>query len=75
MTTFINQSYDKIHVDHIPRGSAKMDPYTKSAMSIDAVKQIEKNIYGTLIPINSMTELKESSSKEKEKRATVEDMI
>ena len=44
MTTFSNQSNDKIHVDNIPRGSAKMDPYTKSAMSIDAAKQIEKTI-------------------------------
>lgn len=44
MTTFSNQSNDKIHVDNIPRGSAKMDPYTKSAMSIDAVKQVEKTI-------------------------------
>lgn len=44
MTTFSNQPNDKIHVDNIPRGSAKMDPYTKSAMSIDAVKQVEKTI-------------------------------
>ena len=44
MTTFSNQSNDKIHVDNIPRGSAKMDPYTKSAMSIDAAKQVEKTI-------------------------------
>ena len=44
MTTFSNQSNDKIHVDNIPRGSAKMDPYIKSAMSIDAVKQVEKTI-------------------------------
>ena len=35
---------DKINVDNIPRGSAKMDPYTKAAMSIDAVKQVEKTI-------------------------------
>lgn len=42
MTTFSNQSNDKIHIDNIPRGSAKMDPYTKSAMSIDAAKQVEK---------------------------------
>lgn len=44
MTTFSEQPNDKIHVDNIPRGSAKMDPYTKSAMSIDAVKQVEKTI-------------------------------
>ena len=44
MTTFSNQSNDKIHVDNITSGSAKMDPYTKSAMSIDAAKQIEKTI-------------------------------
>lgn len=44
MTTFSNQSNDKIHVDNIPSGSAKMDPYTKSAMSIDAAKQVEKTI-------------------------------
>lgn len=44
MTTFSNQSNDKIHIDNIPRGSAKMDPYTKSAMSIDAAKQVEKTI-------------------------------
>lgn len=44
MTTFSDQPNDKIHVDNIPHGSAKMDPYTKSAMSIDAVKQVEKTI-------------------------------
>nr|DAU25908.1 MAG TPA: hypothetical protein [Caudoviricetes sp.] len=44
MTTFSDQPNDKNHVDNIPRGSAKMDPYTKSAMSIDAVKQVEKTI-------------------------------
>ena len=44
MTTFSNQSNDKIHVDNIPSGSAKMDTYTKSAMSIDAAKQVEKTI-------------------------------
>lgn len=44
MTTFSNHPNYKIHVDNIPRGSAKMDPYTKSAMSIDAVKQVEKTI-------------------------------
>ena len=44
MTTFSNQSNDKIHVDNIPRGSTKMDPYIKSAMSIDAAKQVEKTI-------------------------------
>ena len=44
MTTFSNQSNDKIHVDNIPSGSAKMDPYTKSAMSIDVAKQVEKTI-------------------------------
>lgn len=49
MTTFSNQSNDKIHVDNIPRGSAKMDPYTKSAMSIDAAKQVEKTI-GVFFP-------------------------
>ena len=44
MTTFSNQSNDKIHVDNIPSGSAKMDHYTKSAISIDAAKQVEKTI-------------------------------
>lgn len=44
MTTFSNHPNYKIHVDNIPRGSAKMDPYIKSAMSIDAVKQVEKTI-------------------------------
>lgn len=44
MTTFSNQSNDKINVDNILRGLAKMDPYTKSAMSIDAAKQVEKRL-------------------------------
>lgn len=44
MTTFSDHSNDKIHVDNIPRGSAKMDHYTKSAISIDAAKQVEKTI-------------------------------
>ena len=44
MKTFSDHSNDKIHVDNIPSGSAKMDPYTKSAMSIDAAKQVEKTI-------------------------------
>ena len=44
MTTFSNQSNDKINVDNIPRGSAKMDPYTKSALTMDAVKQVERTI-------------------------------
>lgn len=44
MTTFMGQSDYKSHADHIPRGSSKMDPYTKSALTIDAVKQVERTI-------------------------------
>lgn len=44
MATFMSQSDYKSHADHIPRGSSKMDPYTKSALTMDDVKQVEITI-------------------------------
>lgn len=40
----MSQSDYKSHADHITRGSSKMDPYTKSALTMDAVKQVERTI-------------------------------
>lgn len=44
MTTFMSQYDYKSNADHIPRGPSKMDHYTKSALTIDAVKQVERII-------------------------------
>ena len=44
MTTFMKQFNNQIHVGAAPRGSAKMDPYTKAVLTIDAVKQVEKTV-------------------------------
>ena len=44
MTTFIKESNNQIHVGPIPRGSAKMDPYTKAALKFDDTNQIQKTV-------------------------------
>ena len=44
MTTFMKQFNNQIHVGCTPRGSVNMDPYTKAALTIDAIKQVEKTV-------------------------------
>lgn len=44
MTTFMRQFNNQIPAGCVPRGSSKMDPYTKAALTIDAIKQVEKTV-------------------------------